>query len=241
MSLVFPHHPWIYQWHITSLLVCSVPDFLNSSINTGNILAGAMFIGSVSTKNVGKNQNDIEIRDTWINPLIMDTHLSLLCIGPLMSEVRWETVAGYVLQMQGLPPFLVFDDRDTYFLPLVQLGAILLPHPHWLINWTRNSRIITCPNFKFIYTSPGTGISTSFHTLLLHTQIQASASAAWLSSVLHCPILHNNLGQHPPFISPFTRPISKMGVFTALSKVAVLFTYMMYLNCLAFLKYYHPG
>jgi len=139
-----------------------------------------MFISSVSTKNVGKNQNDIEIQDTRINPLIMDTHLSLLCIGPLISEVRWETVAGNVLQMQGLLPFLVFDDGDTYFpLPApAQLGAILLPHPHWLINWTRNSWIIASPNFEFIYTSPGTGVSTSFRTMLLHTQIQALASAA---------------------------------------------------------------
>jgi len=139
-----------------------------------------MFISSVSTKNVGKNQNDIEIQDTWINSLIMDTHLSLLCIGPLMSKVWWKTVAGNVLQMQGLLPFLVFDDGDTYFpLPApVQLEAILLPHPHWLINWTRNSRIIAHPNFKFIYISPRTSVSTSFHTLLLHTQKQASPSTA---------------------------------------------------------------
>jgi len=32
-----------------------------------------------------------------------------------------------------------------------------------------------------------------------------------------------------------------MGVFTAFSQVAVLFTYMMYLNYLVFLKYYCPG
>jgi len=145
--------------------------------------------------------------------------------------------------MQGLPPFLIFDDGDTYFpLPvLAQLGAILLPHPHWLINWMRNSQIIASPNFEFIYTSPGTGVSTSFRTLLLHTQIQASASVAWLSSALHCPIFYNNLGQNPPFISPFTWPISNMGLCTVLSKVTVFFPYTMYLNCLAFIKCYCPG
>jgi len=56
-----------------------------------------------------------------------------------------------------------------------------------------------------------------------------------------CPILHNNLGQNPLFISPFTQPINKIGVFMAFSQVAVLFTYTMYLNYLAFLKYYHLG
>lgn len=138
-----------------------------------------MFISAVSTKNVWKNRNDIEIRNTRINPIIPDTRLSILCTGPLVSEVRWETAVGNVLQIQGLPPFFVFDDGNTYFpLPaMVQIAAVILPHPHWLINWTRNTRIIVQHNFEFVYTSPQTGVITRFDTLFLQTQIQAATSA----------------------------------------------------------------
>ena len=115
-----------------------------------------MFLGLVTTKTIGKNRNDIKVIDNQgAMPVLPPLKLSLLCIVPLISEIWLEMPLGNVVPIVGLPPILVNDVGDTYTpLPApVQMVAMMLPYPHWLINWTRNITMLTSPGYLFHYMS----------------------------------------------------------------------------------------
>jgi hypothetical protein len=136
------------------------------------------FIGSVTTKNVGRNRNDIMIHD--IRPLVAilpPSHISLLCIGPHITEVRQETPQGVLII--AAPPYDVWDNGHTFTTPRPQpmlSVAFIFPHIHHLIDWTHHYTIMVHPGFEFVYISPNTGQTLRSPTINIVTQIQGSVS-----------------------------------------------------------------
>jgi hypothetical protein len=107
-----------------------------------------MFIGSVTTKTVGRVRGDIRVvMRQGVN--FPPTRIAITCIAPLVGHVTWRNLDG---NLQGLPPFTV-TDKGPIYVPLqvpVAIAWTLNPHAHVNINWTRHTDIdINVPGFFF--------------------------------------------------------------------------------------------
>ena len=141
-----------------------------------------MFIGSVTTKTVGKIRQDIRVVGLGAG----GTHLAITCIGPLVGHVTWEN------GVQGIAIPFSLTDRGPAYAPQGPTPILWIhqPYTYAIVDWTRTTEIeINNPHaFCFEYTPPAKvnnphPNAVQFTKLTLNTQIQVSAR---ISGVYFC-------------------------------------------------------
>ena len=142
-----------------------------------------MFIGSVTTKTIGKVRQDI-----WVVGLgAGGTHLAITYTGPLVGHVTWEGNG-----VQGLVPPFSLTDWGPVYVPQGPTPILWIhqPYIYAVVDWTRTTEIdINNPHaFCFEYTPPPKAnnphpAAVHFTKLTLNTQIQVSAR---ISGVYFC-------------------------------------------------------
>lgn len=114
-----------------------------------------MWIGSCSTKRVGKERSDIRVISIDPRQLLPASRISVVCTATLVGEITW--VDNNAAPFPNMPPFAILDRGPTLHMFPAPIPVLfnVIPIVSVVIDWDHNYYItINEPHIRFEYTPP---------------------------------------------------------------------------------------